>query len=51
MFAGSRQIQVHDEARGLSFSVLILYPTEVPSTPTMKGPMLSTSASIFAIKG
>jgi predicted dienelactone hydrolase len=38
MFAGSRQIQVRDDARGLSFPVLILYPTEVPSTPTRFGP-------------
>jgi len=38
MFAGSRQIQVHDEAKGLSFPVLILYPTEVPSAPTAFGP-------------
>ncbi|HET9210931.1 MAG TPA: alpha/beta fold hydrolase [Thermoanaerobaculia bacterium] len=38
MFAGSRQIQVHDDAKGLSFPVLILYPAEVPSAPTAFGP-------------
>ena len=38
MYAGSRQIRVNDEARGLSFPVLVLYPTEVPSAPTMLGP-------------
>jgi predicted dienelactone hydrolase len=38
MFAGSRQIRVEDEAKGLSFPVLVLYPTEVPSAPTMFGP-------------
>jgi predicted dienelactone hydrolase len=38
MFAGSHQIQVQDEARGLSFPVLILYPTETPSAPTPFGP-------------
>lgn len=38
MFAGSRQIQVHDDARGLSFPVLILYPTETPSAPAQFGP-------------
>jgi predicted dienelactone hydrolase len=38
MFAGSRQIRVEDEAKGLSFPVLFLYPTEVPSAPTMLGP-------------
>lgn len=36
--AGSRQMQVHDEAKGLSFPVLVLYPTEVPSVPTAFGP-------------
>ena len=38
MFAGSDQIQVHDEAKGLSFPVLALYPTDVPSAPTAFGP-------------
>ena len=38
MFAGSRQIQAHDEAQGLSFPVLILYPTEAPSASTAIGP-------------
>lgn len=38
MYAGSRQIRVEDEAKGLSFPVLVLYPTEVPSAPTMYGP-------------
>jgi predicted dienelactone hydrolase len=38
MFAGSHQIQVNDEAKGLSFPVLVLYPTEALSTPTPFGP-------------
>jgi predicted dienelactone hydrolase len=38
MYAGSRQMQVDDEARGLSFPVLVLYPTETPSAPTLFGP-------------
>ncbi len=38
MFAGSLQIQAHDKATGLSFPVLVLYPTEVPSAPTAIGP-------------
>lgn len=38
MFAGSRQIQVSDDARGLSFPVLILYPTGTPSAPAPFGP-------------
>jgi predicted dienelactone hydrolase len=38
MYAGSRQIRVEDEAKGLSFPVLVLYPTEVPSAPTLLGP-------------
>lgn len=38
MFVGSRQMQVNDEAKGLSFPVLVLYPTDVPSVPTAFGP-------------
>ncbi|MFY9826470.1 MAG: alpha/beta fold hydrolase [Thermoanaerobaculia bacterium] len=38
MFAGSRQMQVQDEAQGISFPVLVLYPTAVPSAPTAFGP-------------
>jgi predicted dienelactone hydrolase len=37
-FAGSRQFQVRDEAKGISFPALILYPTGTPSTPTAFGP-------------
>jgi predicted dienelactone hydrolase len=36
--AGSRQIRVNDEAKGLSFPALVLYPTDVPSVPTAFGP-------------
>jgi predicted dienelactone hydrolase len=35
---GSRQIQVHDEAQGVSFTTLVHYPTVVPSVPTPLGP-------------
>lgn len=38
MFAGSRQIQIRDEAKGISFPALVLYPTEIPSAPTAFGP-------------
>jgi predicted dienelactone hydrolase len=38
MFAGSRQMQIRDEAKGLSFPALVLYPTDVPSAPTPFGP-------------
>jgi len=35
---GSRQMQVDDEAKGISFPALVLYPTDVPSVPTAFGP-------------
>jgi predicted dienelactone hydrolase len=38
MFAGSRQMLIRDEEKGLSFPALSLYPTETPSTPTLFGP-------------
>jgi predicted dienelactone hydrolase len=38
MFAGSRQMQIQDEAQGLSFPALVLYPTDAPSRPTAFGP-------------
>ncbi len=38
MFAGSRQMQIRDEAKGISFPALVLYPTEIPSAPTAFGP-------------
>jgi predicted dienelactone hydrolase len=38
MFAGSRQIEVKDVPRGISFPALVLYPTETPSIPTEIGP-------------
>jgi predicted dienelactone hydrolase len=38
LFVGSRQLQVHDEAQGISFSTLVHYPTAVPSGPTALGP-------------
>lgn len=38
MFVGSHQMQIRDEAKDVSFSVLVLYPTEVPSLPVAFGP-------------
>jgi predicted dienelactone hydrolase len=38
MFAGSRQMQIRDEAKDISFPALVLYPTEIPSAPTAFGP-------------
>jgi predicted dienelactone hydrolase len=38
VFAGSKQIQVKDETNGISFSVLVHYPTHQPSSPTNFGP-------------
>ncbi len=38
MFVGSRQMRVTDEAESVSFPVLVLYPTAVPSAPTAFGP-------------
>jgi hypothetical protein len=40
MFAGSRPIQGRDEVQGLSFPAIVMYPTDVPSTPTPFGPYL-----------
>lgn len=38
MFVGSRQMQIRDETKGISFPALVLYPTETPSAPTAFGP-------------
>jgi predicted dienelactone hydrolase len=38
IFAGSRQLQVTDEEKNISFPVLIQYPTLSPSVPTSFGP-------------
>ncbi|MBI9091333.1 MAG: alpha/beta fold hydrolase [Desulfobacterium sp.] len=38
MFVGSREMQIKDEAHGISFPVLVMYPTEVPSAPKFFGP-------------
>jgi predicted dienelactone hydrolase len=38
LFVGSRQLQVHDEAQGMSFTTLVHYPTVVPSAPMAFGP-------------
>jgi predicted dienelactone hydrolase len=38
MFVGSRQMQIRDEAKGISLPALVLYPTEIPSVPTAFGP-------------
>ena len=38
MFSGVRQMQVKDESNGLSFPVLVQYPTEAASSPVMFGP-------------
>jgi predicted dienelactone hydrolase len=37
-FVGSRQFQVKDEPNGISFPVLVQYPTHQPSAPTSFGP-------------
>lgn len=53
MFAGSRQIRVHDEAKGFSFPVLVLYPMEAPSAPIATSSMSDCLGrfSIFWMKG
>lgn len=38
MFVGSREMQIKDEEKGISFPVLVMYPTEVPSAPKFFGP-------------
>jgi len=38
MHAGSRMILIEDSLKGISFSAHVVYPTDVPSTPTMIGP-------------
>ena len=38
MFVGSRQLQIEDETKALSFPAVVLYPTQVPSAPTAFGP-------------
>lgn len=38
MFIGSQQMHVKDEAKDISFPVLVLYPTEVSSAPVVLGP-------------
>jgi predicted dienelactone hydrolase len=40
MFVGSRQMQIRDEAKGISFPALVLYPTERSSAPTAFGPYI-----------
>lgn len=40
LFVGSRQMQVEDETKGISFTVLAQYPTREPSTPTAFGPYI-----------
>lgn len=37
-FVGCRQIEIKDHVKGISFPVLIQYPTLVPSEPTAFGP-------------
>ena len=38
IFVGSRQLKVKDETKGISFPILVQYPTQEPSTPTAFGP-------------
>lgn len=38
MFTGVRTIEVADEAPGISFPAVVMYPTEAQSTPTAFGP-------------
>jgi len=37
-FVGSRSLRVMDEPKGISFPVLVMYPTRVPSAPVTFGP-------------
>ncbi len=37
MFVGSRQMQVKDDTKDVSFPALVLYPTRLPPTPTAFG--------------
>ncbi len=37
-FVGSRSMQVQDRAKNISFPVLMMYPTQVPSSPVAFGP-------------
>lgn len=51
MFVGSCYMQVKDEATGISFPTLVLYPTDEPSTSTAFGPYtidVSTDAPVAA---
>ena len=38
MHTGCRLLQIRDDAQDISFPALVMYPTEVPSTPTSFGP-------------
>ena len=49
MFVGSHEMIVKDEDKGISFPVLVMYPTEIPSSPKLFGPYaidVSTDAPI-----
>jgi predicted dienelactone hydrolase len=37
-FTGSRLLEISDESLGISFPVLVHYPTKTPSSPTLFGP-------------
>ncbi|NOT94233.1 alpha/beta hydrolase family protein [Ferruginibacter sp.] len=39
-FIGSKQLTIKDELKAISFSVLVQYPTYVPSKPTAFGPYI-----------
>lgn len=52
-FSGSRQLEISDDKLGISFPVLVHYPTHTPSAPTQIGPYtmdVSTDAEIAAGK-
>lgn len=52
IFVGSRQIRIRDEAKEISFPVLVHYPTREPSSPTLFGPyVIDVSPDAGMIEG
>lgn len=39
-YVGSKQIQIEDKSKNISFNVFLQYPTHTPSTPTPFGPYI-----------
>lgn len=53
MYVGSRHLHIEDQLKEISFPTLVMYPTDVPSTPTAFGPYsidVSPNAPISAGK-